>query len=232
MLVFSWFANLLYAQESTLFYARTLSIDQAQVVQLASVYNVNSGVRKISNRSGYFAMMARTNDTLVITAIGYDSLKFVITSLNNDTSLVWMRPKSIRLKEVKIVAANPKRDSLARAAAEFLKNDPLMNDYSRILNRPKGSLLSPLTALYEQFSKEGRDAARFEEFVAYMEKQKQVDRIYNRNLVRRATTIPELKIDEFMVYCRLDKDFVLRATAYELVEAIQQCERNFNQRVK
>lgn len=210
---------------------RTMTTTEGEVVQLASVININSGVRKISNRSGYFTIQVKQTDTLIVTAIGYDSLR--LTSLHFDTSknidsiLVWMKPKAARLKEVKIVASNPKRDSLARAAAEFLKTDPLMNNYDRILNREKGGLMSPLTAIYQQFSKEGRDMAHFEDFVAYMEKQKLVDKRYNRNLVKRVTKLHELQLDEFMVFCKLNKDFVIESSDYDLIKAIQDCERNF-----
>lgn len=210
---------------------RTMTTTEGEVVQLASVININSGVRKISNRSGYFTIQVKQTDTLIVTAIGYDSLR--LTSLHFDTSknidsiLVWMKPKAARLKEVKIVASNPKRDSLARAAAEFLKTDPLMNNYDRILNREKGGLMSPLTAIYQQFSKEGRDMAHFEDFVAYMEKQKLVDKRYNRNVIKRVTKLHELQLDEFMVFCKLSKDFVIESSDYDLIKAIQDCERNF-----
>lgn len=210
---------------------RTMTTTEGEVVQLASIININSGVRKISNRSGYFTIQVKQTDTLIVTAIGYDSLR--LTSLHFDTSknidsiLVWMKPKAARLKEVKIVASNPKRDSLARAAAEFLKTDPLMNNYDRILNREKGGLMSPLTAIYQQFSKEGRDMAHFEDFVAYMEKQKLVDKRYNRNVVKRVTKLHELQLDEFMVFCKLNKDFVIESSDYDLIKAIQDCERNF-----
>lgn len=210
---------------------RTMTTTEGEVVQLASVININSGVRKISNRSGYFTIQVKQTDTLIVTAIGYDSLR--LTSLHFDTSknidsiLVWMKPKAARLKEVKIVASNPKRDSLARAAAEFLKTDPLMNNYDRILNREKGGLMSPLTAIYQQFSKEGRDMAHFEDFVAYMEKQKLVDKRYNRNVIKRVTKLHELQLDEFMVFCKLNKDFVIESSDYDLIKAIQDCERNF-----
>lgn len=222
--------NQINAQQLTL-YGRTISAQQAEIVQLASITNINSGKKYISNRQGYFKLFYTTNDTILITAVGYDSVYIQTSTLDpnmyNDTMLVILKSKVVRLKELRVVSSNPVRDSIARAAAEFLKNDPLMNNYDRVLNRQKGGLMSPLTAMYQQFSKEGRDAARFEEFMAYMEKQKQADRKYNRNLVKRVTDLPDVQLDEFMLYCRLDKDFVINASEYELVSAIRKCLPNF-----
>jgi hypothetical protein len=212
-------------------YGRTISAQQAEIVQLASITNINTGKKYISNRQGYFKLFYSTNDTILITAVGYDSVYIQTSTLDpnmaKDTLLVILKSKVVRLKELRVVSSNPIRDSIARAAAEFLKNDPLMNNFNRVLNREKGGLMSPLTAMYQQFSKEGRDAARFEEFMAYMEKQKQADRKYNRNVVKRVTDLPDMQLDEFMLFCRLDKDFVINASEYDLVSAIRKCLPNF-----
>ena len=107
-----------------------------------------------------------------------------------------------------------------------------MNNYDRILNRDKGGLMNPLTAMYQQFSKEGKDAVRFEEFMAYMEKQKQADRRYNRNLVKRVSNLSDIQLDEFIGFCKLDKDYVIYASDYELISAIKECLIHFEARRK
>lgn len=224
----------LYGQSQQVVVGRTLSNDKADIVQLASIINLNTGKRYISNRQGYFRVTLSDGDTLLVTAIGYDST-FIAGGKPlepDDTLLVLLKSKTVKLKELRVVTSNPRRDSIARAAAEFLKTDPLMNNYDRILNREKGGLMSPLTAMYQEFSKEGRDAAKFEEFLAYMEKQKLVDRRYNRTLVKKATRIPEIQIDEFMLFCRPDKDFVINASDYDLIQTVQNCEQEFYNRPK
>ncbi len=222
--------NQINAQQLTL-YGRTISAQQAEVVQLASITNTTTGKKYISNRQGYFKLFYTPTDNILITAVGYDSVYIQTSTLDlnsaNDTILVILKSKVVKLKELRVVSSNPARDSIARAAAEFLKNDPLMNNYDRVLNREKGGLMSPLTAMYQQFSKEGRDAARFEEFMAYMEKQKQADRKYNRNVVKRVTDLPDIQLDEFMLFCRLDKDFVIQASDYDLLSAIRKCLSGF-----
>lgn len=219
-------------QELQTLTGRTLSVGDAEIVQLVSILNVNTGKKYISNRQGYFKLFYQPNDTILFTAIGYDNLRLVTLSADksmaDDTILILLKSKVVKLKEFRVVSSNPKRDSIARAAAEFLKTDPLMNNYDRVLNRERGSIMSPLTALYQQFSSEGKNAVRFEEFMAYMEKQKRVDRKYNRNMVKRATNLPEIQLEEFMGFCMLDKDFVIEASEYDLIKAIQNCLPSFN----
>lgn len=209
----------------------TVNAAGKETVQLASIINLSSNKRAISNRQGYFKMMFLPSDTLFISAIGYESITVICSYINlqklTDTIEVIMKPVDFRLKEVTVISTNPRRDSIARAAAEFLKTDPLMNNYDRVLNRNRGGLMSPLTAMYQQFSKEGKDAVRFEEFMAYMEKQKQADRRYNRQFVQRATGLDDKYLDEFMLFCRLDKDFIIAAPEYDLIQAVQKCAGEF-----
>lgn len=210
---------------------RTLSSENNEVVQLASIINLSNGKRAISNRQGYFKITFLPDDTIFISAIGYRSITVICRNINlqqlTDTITVVMKAIDITLKEVTIVSSNPKRDSIARAAAEFLKNDPLMNNYDRILNRQRGGLMSPLTAMYQQFSKEGRDAVQFEEFLAYAERQKQADRRYNRDFVKRVTKLDDKYLDEFMLFCRLDKEFIIASSEYELIQSTQKCAKEF-----
>jgi hypothetical protein len=210
---------------------RTVSNTGNEVVQLASVINLNSGKRAISNRQGYFKLQFLPGDTIFISAIGYQSMTILSAHIDlgriTDTISIVMPAIDVKLKEVVVVSRNPKRDSIARAAAEFLKNDPLMNNYDRILNRDRGSLMSPLTAMYQQFSKEGKDAVKFEEFLAYAEKQKQADRRYNREFVKRTTGLDEKYLDEFILFCRLRPDFIIVSSDYDLVQATQKCAKEF-----
>jgi hypothetical protein len=45
--------------------------------------------------------------------------------------------------------------------------------------------------------------------------------------VLRATKIPPIQVDEFMLFCKPGKAFILSASQYDLIKAIQTCERNF-----
>jgi aspartate/methionine/tyrosine aminotransferase len=70
--------------------------------------------------------------------------------------------------------------------------------------------------------------AHFEEFLQYAEKQKAVDRRYNKKVVKKVTNLPDEDLDAFMLFCRPDKDFVINAPDYDLYEAIKKCADDFN----
>jgi hypothetical protein len=208
-----------------------MSIDSSQVVPLANILNKTNGQRYIGSRIGLFKAQFLPGDSIQITAIGYAPLLFVAKDIIpenlEDTIQIFMRPTAYQLKDVTFVYSNRRQDSIARLAAEYLKSDPLLNNYDRVMNRNEGSLMSPLTALYMEYSKEGQDMKRFEEFVRHAEMLKQVDKRYNKKTIKRATGLDDEYLDAYIMYCKMDRSFILSASDYELILAIRQCADRF-----
>jgi hypothetical protein len=208
-----------------------LSIDSNQLVPLANILNQKTQQRFIGSRQGLFKALVSPTDSIMITAIGYESLFFqasdIIPENANDTVKLYMRPTSYQLKDVTFIYSNRARDSIAMVAAEFLKSDPLLNNYDRVLNRNKGGLMSPLTAMYMEYSKAGQDMKKFEEFVQHAEMLKQVNTRYNHKTIKRATGLEEEYIDEYILFCKLDRSFILNSSDYDLILAMRQCATRF-----
>jgi hypothetical protein len=222
--------GILKAQE-TLVKGFVMSIDSSKIVPLANILNKSTGQRFIGNRTGLFKATLSPFDSIQITAIGYEALFFIakdiIPEKNEDTIQLFMRPTAYLLKDITIVYSNRKQDSLARLAAEFLKTDPLMNNYDRITKANEGGLMSPLTALYMEYSKEGMDRKRFMEFMRHAEMLKQVDRRYNKKTIKRATSLNEEYLDDYILFCKLDRTFILSSSDYDLILAMRQCADRF-----
>ncbi|MES2560336.1 MAG: hypothetical protein V4590_11375 [Bacteroidota bacterium] len=208
-----------------------MSIDSSRIVPLANIQNKTSGQRFIGARSGLFKASFSPDDSIQITAIGYETLYFIakdiIPEKQEDTIQLFMRPKAYQLKDVTIVYSNRRQDSLAQLAAEFLKNDPLMNNYDRVVKANEGGMMSPLTAIYMEYSKEGMDRKRFMEFMRHAEMLKQVDRRYNKKTIKRATGLEEEYLDAYILYCKLDRAFILSSSDYDLILAMRQCADRF-----
>ena len=207
------------------------SIDSSKVVPLANFINMSSGKKFIANRNGFFRINLLPSDSLKITAIGYEWVelkgKDIIPENSTDTIFIFLKPISYQLKDVTIIYSNKRRDSIAELAAEYLKNDPLMNNYDCVWNRPQGGLMNPLTALYNEYSKEGKDMRKFEEFVRHAEMLKQVNSRYNKKSIKRATGLSDEYLDDYILFCQIDRALVLNASDYDLILAMRKCAIKF-----
>lgn len=231
ILIFSLLASGSLQAQQVLIRGYVMSIDSSKTVPLANILNKTTGQRFIGNRNGLFKVMLSSSDSVQITAIGYETLFFsardIIPEKLEDTIQLFMRPTAYLLKDITIVYSNAKQDSLARLAAEFLKNDPLMNNYDRVVKANEGGVMSPLTALYMEYSKEGQDRKRFLEFMRHAEMLKQVDRRYNKKSIKRATGLDDVYLDDYILFCKLDRAFILSSSDYDLILAMRQCADKF-----
>ncbi|MFI5222434.1 MAG: hypothetical protein ACHQK8_08920 [Bacteroidia bacterium] len=226
----------------------TLNSEQLQAIPLTNISTRVGKERFISNRKGFFHMRVHPKDTLHFSAIGFAELYIPVQNLlhenQNDTLIILMTSVSYQLKEVKIVP-NRERDSIARIVAKLLMHDSLLNNYDRVYKRPRGKLLvspylfapgiiyeGPITELYNRFSKEGKDYVRFEEFVKYAKRQQIYDEKYNKEMVKKVTDIDDSDLDEFMMFCKPDKDFVINSNEYDLNEFVKKCAANFKEEQK
>jgi len=219
------FANVCNAQDKILLTGYFLDETSFTPIPLANIHIQPSGTKYISNRKGLFRILLSNYDSVYISAIGFKTKAFsaneIIPKVIDDTISIYLRPTVYKLKDVNVVYSNRKRDSIARLVAEILKTDPLLNNYDRVINRPKGSIMNPLSAMYEAWSKEGEDMRKFEDFLHYAEQQKAIDKRYNKKIVKQITDIDEEDLDEFMMFCKMDRMFILTAQEYDLVEEIK-----------
>ena len=215
-----------------------ISDENAKPVQLANIINRSSAKRSLSSRQGIFRINVSPNDSIFFTSVGFDTLRLRGDELLNqeaDTVMLLMHYGSYRLKDVTIVYSNRKRDSIARVVAQIFKYDTLLNNNDRIIHRPRGGpntngtmgYTGAITELYYKFSKEGKDMVHFEEFVKYYREVQQADERYNKTIIQQMTNLPEYMLDDYILFCKMNRQFIIQASDYDLVRAIKDCEKNF-----
>jgi hypothetical protein len=207
------------------------SIDNSQPIPLANILNKTTRERFISNREGFFKLNCTQSDSIIFTAIGYDSLLLVANDIlpgNMDDSInLFMKPTSYQLDDVTILSGDKRRDSILRAAANYLANDPLLNNYERALGPHAPKTQNQLTAMWNEYSKGGKDLKTFADFYYHTQMLKQVNLRYNKRIIKRSTGIEDQYLNEYIVFCNLNFHFILNASDYELILAMRKCADQF-----
>lgn len=227
------------SSQSRIIHGLLISDANAGALPLANILNKSTQKRYLTNRQGYFHIPVATSDSFIFTSVGFDPLLISGAELlkpASDTLILMMHTGSYVLNDVTIVYSNRKRDSIARIVADIIRHDTLLNNNDRIFKRPRGGpgtsngslgISGPITELYYQFSKEGKDMVHFEQFVSYYREVQEADKRYNRKVIRKVTGLAEEHIDDFILYCKMDRKFIIDATDYDLIKAIKTCESNF-----
>ncbi|MDB5110928.1 MAG: hypothetical protein JWR67_2042 [Mucilaginibacter sp.] len=193
--------------------------NQGRIAKI-NVVNLNSGQSVYNNLNGVFTIEAQPGDLLVFKRQEY--ISDTVKVQNTIPIAVYMKRSSIQLKEVTIVdtALTPEK-KLAETKREYNKIYGSLA-YHDFLSLPSsgGAGLS-IDALYNAFSRSGRNARHLRNIIDRDYKQDVIDFRFNQSLVEKITGLKDKKLTDFMQKYRPGYFFVLNATDYEFIASIK-----------
>ncbi|KUG09409.1 hypothetical protein ASU33_16910 [Solirubrum puertoriconensis] len=166
--------------------------DTRQDIPGAAVINLRTRRGVVADEQGSFNLIAQSTDTLEFRAIGYASYRMPLggTGLSQLIVQVKLQRTSVQLTGVTIREGRPDDATINKALRNIRRSTPPPNAVKRppkpkplfpvdstAPKAPVPTLASPISFLYDQFSREGDQRRKMEEIQA----QKQ----YNDELARR-----------------------------------------------
>ncbi|WP_207435227.1 carboxypeptidase-like regulatory domain-containing protein [Sabulibacter ruber] len=165
---------------------QVLREDNKKPIAGVSVFQKSTGQGSATNEQGAFRIRISSSDTLVFRALGFRQKEYV-PSLRSVTELrvnILLQEESVQLKEVKVSPLSPEKVDrvLRNMKPRPAPPKPRMNvTVPRIIippgpPTPPDLITSPLSFLWEQFSKEGRQRTRVAKLMEERERQKEMER--------------------------------------------------------
>ena len=215
------------------FFARVSGLADHMPVQFSHIINRTTGHGTISDTLGFFSILVHPSDLISISAIGYYYLSFQVTDSLLETEHIpniEMTPRSYPIAQVNIYPFGSydqfkyRMINLRLPEPEHKINPIFMKELEHAADTldivEPLSLGSPITALYDLLSKEGKSKRKLAEIL----KQEELERIlypkYNRELVGRISGLEGNELNDFMIFCNFDPEFLLKANDYQIAEAI------------
>lgn len=192
--------------------------DNAIVFNRVMVVNRTTGSGTFVGIEGNFSITLSKNDTLMFAYSGYKTKKisFRDSVFSNEYLIaVKLDPLSYMLKEISIYPV--------KKLNEVQREIELMDAHKKRVGELQGvsAVISPITALYQRFSKleqSKRKVAEMENDDMKREVLKDLFRIYIKYDIIELT---DSQFDDFITFCDLPDYYIMHATQYELVEAIK-----------
>lgn len=200
----------------------------------ASIYNMNTQKFAFTDKNGAFSMNLSLNDTLVISKSIYRQLVVTVNKqIFYGMEDFFLYYKATMLKEVNIIAINPsyegfKKDIVTLELPEYYKRveDTKLNEFQKAnaTYKPDGNLLalggkmttSPITYLYDKYSRKSRMDRLYNEMVSYEEEIDRIQDKYNREIVSNLTGLQGEELMNFMMYCRFGYYDLVRMSDEEI----------------
>jgi hypothetical protein len=211
-------------------------------VSYAHVINRARASGTISDSSGVFTIPASKDDTLFVSAMGYQFDLAHVDSVTSDTSFILnLVPRAYMLPEVVIYELNTYEKFKKRFAEVEIKNDtyhvpglphfrpmgvPSLRDTNYIRN-PLFAISSPISFFYYNFSKREKNRRLYYQLLADDELARKARLKYSDELLLELTNLEEYEIDDFLAFCDFNPRYILSLNDYEIYKLIKQKYRQY-----
>jgi hypothetical protein len=211
-----------------------MDVENDSALLFANIYNPRTMRGTISDKNGYFRYYALPGDTLWFSNMGYYPLHFAVNgepgSKIRDT--FYLKSRVYKIQDVEILALTRyeklrydiKNMKIPRDIENARNNFPVVNHnvnafYDRN-NENFGLVLSPISALYDAFSKEGKERRKLAELQRQDAIKAEIEPHFNKTMVMRITGLDDRSAQEFIEFCNFSEEFLLNAPDYYIIEII------------
>ena len=217
---------------SAYFKARVLDSRSRKPVAFAHIINTTRRSATISDTLGYFYIRTSPGDQLQLTAIGFAASKLTIGYTMLRSQLIQDILLEPIIYTIEAVRINPlgsyeqfrrRLISLEIPESEYTIHPSVLTDIDQgtdTLDMLIAPAISPVTALYNLLSKEGKSRRKLRRLLEKEAFEKQIDFKYSPDIVSHITGYNGFELYEFMEFCSFKEEFLLDATYLEITQAV------------
>lgn len=163
------------------------------------------------NVKGEFKLIVYPPDTIVVSAMGYDVKRIIILpddSFLNKRLEIALTSKAYELGSVNI---------MAQRNFEEVKEDIKGLKPFEYQTKGFGAVASPVTYLYERFSRRVQSEKKVVELENEDLKRDALKDLLSQYVSKDILDLDAKEFDDFLNYCRLTNEFILNSSQYDLI---------------
>lgn len=171
----------------------------------------------MSDNDGKFSLYSDKNDTLICSYVGYLKAYVPVSSLKPDS------------KGLVKIAMTPMMINLSQVTVSTFKIKPYERDYmNKIIDESKFKTIdyfqSPVSAMYLQFSKEGRQIRKLAKIFESIIIEEQVAKKFTPEILAKLTGDDKIDFEAFRKFCyTANNEFIITHEGAELYSRIMDC---------
>jgi len=234
-----------YAQNDSLqvknLKGQIIHAENKKPLSAAHILNLNTVQGTITNEKGFFEVPTRTNDTIIVSYLGYESIKLKVTNdlLKGNELLIALYEKPEEVKEVVI-----KSTKLIGVLEIDVKQVP-KDRFTRIkinglpqtyeVGRPKGknfsspiaALFQPVDFLYNLFGEKPKQLKKLKKLKKEDNLRKIMAGKFDREVMMEYLEMDRQELTELLTDCNYSDYFIKKASDLQMIEAILDCYENY-----
>lgn len=220
---------------------QVIDFESQKPLSASHIINLNSVSGTITNDKGFFELPAQANDTIMVSYLGYSSIKIKVTNdlLKGNELLISLYEKSEEVKEVII-----KSTKLIGVLEVDVKQVP-RDQYTRIkingirqtyeipksrnagVTSPIAALFQPVDFLYKLFGKKPRQLKKLQKIKKEDELRKIMAGKFDREVMMEYLEMDRSELMKLLSDCNYSEYFVKKASDLQMIEAVLDCYENY-----
>jgi hypothetical protein len=201
-----------------IFRSRVISDSTLNSVRDCHIINTTQHLGTVTDAYGDFKITANPGDSITFSALGYERLMIVLTdTMYNYGYTVKLKPKAYELEEVTVRPFNIKLPEISKYE---IYTPPLPGQGGINIPLP-GVMASPVTALYNRFSREGRQRRYYKKVTEGTADFMLIGEKFNGELVSQITGLKDDELIRFISFCDFSSDFLMNYSPETIKRAIR-----------
>lgn len=205
-----------------------------EALPFVTVTNLRTRQGVVSDAEGFFYLTFLAHDTLRLSAVNYEAYQLYFGDTARATNYdltVRLSEKTYQLENVMVFAF---RDEAAFKRAILALDDlpepekvVVPGSYQGPRREKKASIGSPISFIVDRFSKRAKYERQVQQARQEATYQKALSKKYNRAMIEEITGLRDERLDDFILFCRIEDRFVEESNEYDIIVAINRCYRDF-----
>ncbi|MCD8415497.1 carboxypeptidase-like regulatory domain-containing protein [Tenacibaculum dicentrarchi] len=210
----------------------------------AHILNLNSVVGTITNEKGLFEVTSKANDTVLVSFIGFSSIKLKVTNdlLKGNEVVISLQEKPEEIKEVVIkstaligvleidVKQVPK-DKFTRIHINGLPQTYEIGKPQKITS-PISKLLNPVDLIYNLFGRKPKQLKKLQKLKKKDDLRKMLAGKFDREVMMEYLEMDKQELNKLLTDCDYSAYFIKKASDLQIIEAVLNCYENYKVRKK
>lgn len=216
------------AQSPRFIIGKVLDQENGKGVNNVTVINPRTQAIGRTNTLGAFYLDVKPGDSVIVTSPSHGRAGLKWDGVTKEPQLVMKRQLSDDIVNLPTLTVRGKREAEVRKELEQILREP---EARKNLSVEEAFSLaqSPITLLYELFSKQAR-ASRKAAVISQQHRKRMLANYRVELIAQRATDLQGESIEQFRDYCNFNDDFVLQSSEYDLTFALLQRYKQYSRR--
>lgn len=205
----------------------------------AHILNLNSVKGTITNEDGLFELTAKSNDTVLISYIGFESIKLKVTNdlLKGNELVIELNEKPEEVREIIIrstkligvLEVDVKQVPKDRFNRIHLNGLPQTYEVGRPqkISSPIAKLLNPVDLVYNLFGKKPKQLKKLQKLKKEDNLRKMLAGKFDREVMMEYLEMDKQQLTKLLKDCNYSEYFIKKASDLQMIEAVLNCYENY-----